>query len=205
MQPVHATSETTDGAAPEAGPLQGEIARQIRMGRHVSASGGDDEFAGIPAHVRKLKEENPGQVAIMEWVPTKHFDPVNAQNLAALVGWIHREFVALLHTQKRGVTDEQLRARMRTNTTINNFADKYEHVWKNVTTRDVATNPALMTPILFQLHCLQQIERGHITEEQAKAMVADCAMNSMIKEAVRQGKLAPADIPNPADLPPQDR
>ena len=58
-------------------------------------------------------------------------------------------------------------------------------------------NPALMSVIMFELHCLEQFQNGKITEEQAKALVAERAMTQLIAEGVRQGKLDPSDIPRP--------
>ena len=142
------TSIQSDGINIETNddPLRGQVARQLSM-EQMQTTG-----RGVPEHIKKLAEENPGQVTIMEWTPTKTFEALDARDVASYVKYIQKEFVALLHTTKNGVSDDELRTRMCCHSPISNFANKYEKVFTSITTREIATNPQLMTPILFQVH-----------------------------------------------------
>lgn len=170
--------------------LREQLALQMRAPQSHAMTDG----SGVPQHVRKLAEDNPGQVTIMEWAPTKTFKALDARDVASYVKYIQHEFVCLLHTTKAGVTDEELRARMRTHGPIDHFAQKYEKVFKSITTREIATNPRLMTPILFQLHLLQEHQSGRISEENARAMVAKSAMEAMLTESMRRGVITPEEV-----------
>ena len=169
-------------------PLRGQVSKQLSMGS-MQMSG-----RGVPDHIQKLAEENPGQVTIMEWTPTKTFDALDARDVASYVKFIQKEFVSLLHTTKNGVTDEQLRMRMCSHPPIAHFAEKYEKVFTSITTREIATNPQLMTPILFQVYLLQEMQNGKLTDDQARSMVANSAMDAMLKEGVRKGVISPEDV-----------
>jgi hypothetical protein len=170
--------------------LSGEVARQLALGHQQTAG------RGVPDHIKKLAEDNPGQVAIMEWAPTKTFEALDARDVATYVKYIQHEFVCLLHTTKSGVSDEELRARLCSHQPIANFAEKYEKVFMMITTREIATNPQLMTPVLFQVYLLQETQQGRISEEQARSMVANSAMEAILKEGVRKGAIRREDVDN---------
>ena len=60
-----------------------------------------------------------------------------------------------------------------------------------ITTREIATNNRLMAPLLYQLHLLELVQKGPeaggITEDQARATVADSSLNAVIAEARSRG------------------
>lgn len=169
-------------------PLRGQVSRQLSMGQMQTTG------RGVPEHIRKLAEENPGQVTIMEWAPTKVFDALDARDVASYVKYIQKEFVALLHTTKNGVCDDELRTRMCCHPPIANFANKYEKVFTSITTREIATNPQLMTPILFQVYLLQETQSGRLSDDQARSMVANSAMEALLKEGMRKGVISAEDV-----------
>ena len=171
------TQPTTDN-------LVGLVNRQLNMGNMTASTG-----TGVPEHIQKLARDNPGQVSIMEWTPTKSFKALDAKDVASYVKFIQQEFVALLHTTKNGVTDAELRLRLCKHKPIANFAHKYEKIFTSITNRDIATNPQLMTPILYQVFLLQELQAGHISEDHAKSLVASSAMEAMMKEAHRRGAI----------------
>ena len=186
-----ATTEVVGGPSPLVGTVQHFVNRERANCSHASA------YDGVPDHIVRMKDENPGQVSIMQWVPSREFKPVDAKSVASVACWVKDEFVALMHTQLRETPVQVLRARLRTDPTINTFAANYEKIFEKLTDPDIVTNPNLLTAIMFQLHVLEQLQAGVVSDEQAKALVAECAMTNILKEAVRTGKLDPRDIPKP--------
>ena len=76
----------------------------------------------------------------------KTFKSDNANDVAVVLKYIQMEFVSTLHTTRR--SDEEIRSAMLTHGPIRDFADKYSTIFEKITTREIATNPILMTPIL---------------------------------------------------------
>ena len=140
---------------------------------------------GVPEHIKKMAEENPDSVTIMEWTPEKEFPALAASTVTSYVKFVQEEYVKLLHTTSS--TDEELRTRLCTHAPVNAFKEKYTRVFEKITTREIATNPRLMSPILFQLHLLEQVQSGKISEDQARASVADSALNAVVSEARSRG------------------
>jgi hypothetical protein len=190
-EPEPIPNQVDQQVAPQSGatdPLSGAVARRLQQGA-VEATG------QVPEHIQQMKEENPSQVAIMEWVPEKEFTQVDARALGVLVQWIKREFVALLQNGKE--TDAVFRARMATHPAIVDFADKYPQLFGMLTTREVVLNPRMCAVLTYQVHVLEQVQQGVVTEEQAKGLVAQAALQSLVQQAVSDGKLDPADVPSP--------
>ena len=151
---------------------------------------------GVPEHVLAMKDANPGQVNIMQWTPCAEFEMVDARSLTSVALWIKHEFVLLLQNFKD--TDLAFRLRMIENSpVIGKFARNYPKLFTQLTTRSTVLNPALISVVMYQLHCLEQYQAGKITEQQAKALVAEQAMTQLLAESVRQGKLDPNEIPKP--------
>lgn len=151
---------------------------------------------GVPEHVLAMKDANPGQVSIMQWKPCQEFEMVDAKSLTSVALWIKHEYVLLLQNFK----DEDLNFRLRmiqNSEVIGKFARNYPKLFTQLTTRSTVLNPALISIVMYELHCLEQYQAGKITEEQAKALVAEQAMTQLIAESVRQGKLDPSEIPKP--------
>ena len=139
-------------------------------------------------HIRDRAEQDP-QVQVMEWRPEEEFDALSAEQVMRFVKYIQREFVALLHTTPKGPegTDEALRERLRQFGPINAFASKYKRWFQNCTTAEIVTNPRLFTALLFQIYQKELVEKGAITEEQAKANVAQSAMEAIVGEMYSKG------------------
>ena len=178
-------------------PLAGTVERGLEQRVQPTTIGCEDKrgFENVPDHILQMKDENPSQVAIMEWKPQLTFLPMDAKDVAAIYNWIKSEYLLLL--QHHNDTDEEYRARMRTDATIDNFADKYPTLFSKITDRNVVLNPRLVAVLNFEIHVLDKLQRGECTDEQAKAFVAEMAMTSMLKEAVSMGRLNPQDIPVP--------
>ena len=147
---------------------------------------------GLPSHIEQLADRHPGQVSVMQWVPTKTFSPLSPTNVAAFTKYCHNEFVKLLHTTSP-TPDSDLRERMKMHPPIAAFAEKYSTLFEKITTRDIATNPKLMQPILYQTFLLEKVNSGEITEEQAKGFVANSAMEAVLSEMVRRGAISPTE------------
>lgn len=167
--------------------LSGLVSRRLRQGDvSTVVAKGDD----IPEHIRKLAEDNPGQVSIMQWTPTKVFSPLTAENVAAFTKYVHDEYVKLLHTTVGGESDQELRDRMKKHAPIRLYADNYERVFEKITTRDIALNPRIMTTIFYQTYLLQQVNSGKLDEQQAKGLVANAAMDTVLTEMVKRGAIS---------------
>ena len=165
----------------------------LRPSGTLSSSGATEVLSsGIPSHIQQLADRNPGQVSVMEWVPTKTFSPLSPTNVAAFTKYCHTEFVKLLHTTPP-TPDSDPRGRMKMHPPIAAFAEKYSTLFEKITTRDIATNPKLMQPILYQTFLLEKVNSGEITDEQAKGFVANSAMEAVLSEMVRRGAISPTE------------
>lgn len=146
-----------------------------------------DEYDKIPFHIRNRAENDP-QCTIMQWTPTKTFESVNAEDVAILVKYIQNEFVKVLHTSKH--SDEEIRTAMLQHPPIRNFQEKYSTIFQKITTREIALNPVLMTPILYQVYILGEVQSNRLSEDQAKALIAKAAFEAVVKEGIKRGAIS---------------
>jgi hypothetical protein len=169
----------------EENTVDGTVARRIAGGSFETDG---NSVGAVPAHIRKMADENPGKVTMMEWQPQKTFQPIDPSDLARFQNYIHREFIGLLAGKG---TDEEHRKRMLSHKPICDFAERHPILFTKLTTRDIATNPRLMYPLKFQLHVREKVLRGELTEDQGKAMVATAAMQAIVGESVARGAMTP--------------
>lgn len=140
----------------------------------------------VPKQVAQVMADHPDkEVTVMQWEPEYTFPPLEAKTVSKYVKFVQSEFVKLLHTTNDA--DENLRTRLRTHPPVDAFAQKYAMVFDKITNREIATNPRLMTPILYQLYLLEQVQAGKMTEQQAKASVSESALSAVVSEARSRG------------------
>ena len=170
--------------------LVGTVERRLARTSIPTATTSD----GVPEHILKMKQENPSQVSLMQWKPIKEFEMADAKKLTSVAMWIKNEFVGLMQNNKD--SDMNFRLRMFDSCPhIGKFATTYPKFFTQLTTRAVVLHPPFLTALMFQLHVLEQVQMGHISDDHAKSMIAERTMTEMLSEAVRQGKVDPSDIP----------